>query len=294
MRAWVLGSGVPTPSRTRASSGYVVEIDGDYLVFDHGFGAFQRLLELGVDLGDVSRLFFTHLHYDHMGDFARLVLTRWDQNAGRIPDLEVYGPAPLARTAARLFAEDGAFGPDVIARTQNQTSLDLYRLRGGKGARARPAPVIREVRPGETISGGDWRVSIAEVEHFRPQLTCYAYRIEHDGRSLVYSGDTGPCEALIGLARGCDVLVHMCHHISGTEQSPEFAASCTGHRELGEIARRAGVRTLVLSHITGQIDRPGVRERVIGEVARIFDGDIVLAHDLMELPIAGVAASRLD
>ena len=294
MRAWVLGSGVPTPSLTRACSGYLVQIGSEYLVFDHGFGAFQRLLELKIDPALVSRLFFTHLHYDHMGDFARLVLTRWDQNAGRVADLEVFGPPPLARAAERLFAEDGVFGPDTIARTRNQSSLDLYRFRGGVGERARPNPQIRELRKCDRINGSDWCVTVSEVEHFRPLLSCYAYRIEHDGRSLVYSGDTGPCDALVELARGCDVLIHMCHFISGTAPSDEFAKSSTGHLELADIAQRAGVRTLVLSHITGQIDRPGIRERVIAEIARIYEGAIVLAQDLLELPINGVSEARID
>jgi ribonuclease Z len=294
MRAWVLGSGVPTPSATRASSGYLVEIDGSYLVFDHGFGAFQRLLELGVDPVAVTQLFFTHLHYDHVGDFARLVLTRWDQGAGRVADLEVFGPPPLARTAERLFAEDGVYGPDSIARTRNQSSLDLYRLRGGTGERARPNPSVRELLPGESVSGADWRVRVAEVEHFRPLLTCYAYRIEHAGRSLVYSGDTGPCDALVELAQDCDVLIHMCHYISGTAMSDAFASSSSGHKEAAEIARRARAKTLVLTHITAQIDQPGIRERVIADVARIFGGNVVLAQDLLPLPIEGVAGSRLD
>ena len=66
-------------------SGYVVEIGNDVIVLDHGFGAHHRLLELGIPASRVSHLFFTHLHYDHCGDYARLVLTRWDQGAGRYP-----------------------------------------------------------------------------------------------------------------------------------------------------------------------------------------------------------------
>jgi ribonuclease Z len=294
MKAWILGSGVPTPSRTRVSSGYLIEADGEYLVFDHGFGAFQRLLELGIDLGKISHLFFTHLHYDHMGDFARLVLTRWDQGGGLVKDLKVYGPPPLARIAERLFAEDGAFGPDITARTRDPASLDLYRLRGGVGERARPAPAIREIGANETIESGSWRVQTTEVRHFTPLLTCYAYRITHGGRSIVYSGDTGPNDTLVALAKDCDVLIHMCHYISGTAASAGFAASATGHKELAQIARDCGAKSLVLTHITQQIDQPGVRERVIAEIAEIYRGTIILGSDLLGIPLDGPGHARLD
>jgi len=55
------------------------------LLFDHGPGAYHRLMETGVAVTDVSHVFFTHLHYDHCLDYARLLLTRWDQGGGRIP-----------------------------------------------------------------------------------------------------------------------------------------------------------------------------------------------------------------
>ena len=88
-------------------SGYVVEIGSDVIVLDHGFGAHHRLLELGIAATRVTHLFFTHLHYDHCGDYARLVLTRWDQGAGKVPELRVYGPPPLARMTEQLFGNDG-------------------------------------------------------------------------------------------------------------------------------------------------------------------------------------------
>lgn len=294
MRAWVLGSGVPTPSATRACSGYVVEIDGRYIVFDHGFGAFQRLLELGVDPAKVSHLFLSHLHFDHMGDYGRLVLTRWDQGGGRVPDLEVFGPSPLIHTTIRLFGEEGVYAPDLIARTQDESSLVLYRMRGGVGERRRPAPVVRELKSGDIVEGRGWSVRAEEVVHFQGYLTCYAYRIEHAGQSLVYSGDTGRCDAMVELASNCDILIHMCHYISGTETTHETAVSATGHKQAAEIARSSNAKTLVLTHITSQIDRPGIRERVIADISRIYNGNIVMGHDLLELPINGILATRLD
>src|SRR4051794_38744416 len=212
MRLWLLGTGTPTPSTRRMCSGYLVQVGTEYLVFDHGFGAHHRLLELGFAATQVSHAFFSHHHYDHIGDYPRLLLTRWDQGAGTVPELEVYGPPGMRHITERLIADDGAFGLDLISRTQNQASLDVFHARGGIGERARPNPAVREVSGGDVVSNARWRVSVAEVNHFAPHLVSLGYRFDADGQSFVYSGDTGPSRALAALARDCDVLVHMCHY----------------------------------------------------------------------------------
>src|SRR5512134_3171460 len=103
MRIVLLGTGTPAPSVARQSSGYLIEAGSDRLVFDHGPGAHPRLVECGRRAIDVTHAFFSHLHYDHCMDYGRLVLQRWDQGADRIPDLQVYGPAPVARMTELLF-----------------------------------------------------------------------------------------------------------------------------------------------------------------------------------------------
>lgn len=275
-------------------SGYLLQVGADHLVFDHGFGAHQRLLELGREATDVSHAFFSHHHYDHIGDYPRLLLTRWDQGAGRVPELNVYGPPGLKRITERLIADDGAFGLDLISRTQNQASLDVYRARGGEGPRARPHPAVCELAAGEVVQGPGWTVRVVEVHHFAPHLVSLGYRLDADDRSFVYSGDTGPCRALREVAQDCDVLVHMCHYLSGTALSNAFAAFTMGHREVAELAQAARVRSLVLSHVTNQFDRPGMRERVIREVCEIFRGNVYFGEDLMEIPFTPPEPSKLD
>jgi ribonuclease BN (tRNA processing enzyme) len=294
MRLWLLGTGTPTPSLRRMCSGYVVRVGSDVMVFDHGFGAHHRLLELGVAATEVTHAFFSHHHYDHMGDYPRLLLTRWDQGAGRIPELNVYGPPGIAAITERLIADDGAFGPDLISRTRNQASLDVYRARGGRGERARPQPAVRELAKADVVEGDGWTVRTAEVHHFQPHLTSYGYRLDADGQSFVYSGDTGPCRALAALAQDCDVLVHMCHYLTGTALSKTYAAFTMGHLELAELAQGARVRNLVLSHMTLQFDKPGMRERVIREVGETYKGNVYFGEDLMEIPFGSPLPAKLD
>jgi ribonuclease BN (tRNA processing enzyme) len=294
MNLWLLGTGTPTPSLRRMCSGYLVKVGADAILFDHGFGAHHRLLELGVAATAVTHAFFSHHHYDHIGDYPRLLLTRWDQGAGRIPELAVYGPPGMRAITERLIADDGVFGLDLISRTRNQASLDVYRARGGQGERARPDPQVRELTAGSIVEGSGWTVRAVEVHHFAPHLVSLGYRLDADGQSFVYSGDTGPCRALAALAENCDVLVHMCHYLSGTELSKTFAAFTMGHREVADLARSARVRSLVLSHVTTQFDRPGMRERVLREVCEIFDGDVYFGEDMMEIPFTRPSAATLD
>lgn len=294
MRLWLLGTGTPTPSLRRMCSSYLVQVGDARMLFDHGFGAHHRLLELGIPATDITHAFLSHHHYDHIGDYPRLLLTRWDQGAGRVPDLQVFGPPGIAAITQRIIGDDGVFGPDVVSRTRNQASLDVYRARGGEGERAPPRPVVRELGHDEVVHGPGWSVRTVEVHHFAPHLTSYGYRLDADGHSFVYSGDTGPCRALQTLAQDCDVLVHMCHYLTGTAFSKTFAAYTMGHLELAELAQAARVKSLVLSHLTMQIDQPGVRERVIREVGEIYRGNLYLGEDLMEVPFGDPAARRLD
>lgn len=294
MRLRLLGTGTPTPSLRRMCSSYLLDVGSDRIVFDHGFGAHHRLLELGVAATDVTHAFFSHHHYDHIGDYPRLLLTRWDQGAGRVPELRVYGPAGIAVITERMIGDDGVFGPDLVSRTRNQASLDVYRARGGEGERARPQPDVREVAAGDVVEGAGWTVRVVEVHHFAPHLVSLGYRLDADGRSFVYSGDTGPCRALQALAQDCDVLVHMCHYMTGTAPSRTFAAFTMGHMELAELAAAARVRNLVLSHVTTQFDRPGMRERVLREVGVVYRGNIYFGEDLMEIPFTSPEASKLD
>ncbi len=290
MKITILGSGTPAPSLKRACSGYMIEVGDDLIVMDHGPDAHRRLLESGKRATDVTHAFFTHLHYDHFLDYGRLVLQRWDMGAGKIGEIDVYGPPPLARITEQLFGEDGIYGPDLAARVGHRLSLDIYELRGGALPRQKPKPNVTEVAPGSVIDGGHWRVTVGEASHVQPYLQCHVYRLESDAGAMCYTGDSGGVtDAVVETAKGCDVLIHMAHYESGTEPSPEYRAGCGGHMDVAEVAARAGVKTLVMSHVLEHIDRPGTRERLINEASQVFKGEIIWAEDLMQITVGGDA-----
>ena len=280
MRITLLGTGSPTPLVKRAGSGYLVETPSEVFVFDCGPGSYRRFLETGKQPTEVTQLFLTHWHYDHCTDLPHYVLQRWDQGAGKIPELKIYGPRPIRRVLESLFGRDGVFDSDLEARTKNQASVALYHARGGTGARERPRPIIAEAEHGSEFRGDNWTVRAIEVPHAQPYLRCLAYRLESEGITLVYSGDSGPTDRMVSFSEGADVLIHMCHYLTGTELNEAMAKGCGSPGMIGTLARDAGVKTVILTHITGQIDRPGVREQAISEVREIFQGTVVFGEDL--------------
>jgi len=295
MKITLLGTGTPAPSLTRQSSSYLIEVGDDVIVMDHGPGAQHRLLEAGKHPTDVTHCFLSHMHYDHIMDYPRLVLQRWDLGAGKIPELKVYGPQPLQRISDLLLGEEGAFGLDIESRVSHRLSLDVYESRGGVLPRIKPAPEVNEVAAGDTIEGNGWRVVVGEAVHFQPILECVGYRLECDDGVVVYSGDSGGVpDSMVELARDCDVLIHMCHFATGMEPSPEYRLGCGNHMDVAEIAKRSGAKTVVLTHCIPMLDRPGVLEGMVQEMRGVYDGDVIIGRDLMQVPVGPARIARVD
>jgi ribonuclease Z len=289
----LIGTGTPTPLTHRAGSGYLLAIDEERILIDCGPGIVRRLLQKGEDLTQIDTLLLTHLHYDHCVDFSYFALTRWDQGAGKIGELAVIGPPGTRTMTDRLLGPDGAFAPDLTARTEHPGSQFIYEARGGMLPRQRPVPSVEEVTHGDELDRGDWKMSVAEVIHVQPQLTCLAYRVDAEGTSIVFGGDTAPIESLVELARGAHVLIHMCHFLNGVVTDSRMTGFCSGHLDAARSASEAGVDTLVLIHLTEQMEGPGVRERIIAEASTLFRGEIVYGEDLLQVPIGGVQVKKL-
>ncbi|MEO0999143.1 MAG: MBL fold metallo-hydrolase [Pseudomonadota bacterium] len=281
MKLICLGTGSPE-AHSRASSGYLVEAAGTRLLLDVGGGVVDRLIASGRMPADVDALFLTHLHSDHMMDYARLVHARWDEGGG---DLSVTGPAPIAEITRRLFGPEGAFAFDLGARTGLPGSQKVWEARGGTLPRPRPAPRVREVAPGFSAEGAGWRLTSCEVPHAQPFLDCMGFRIEAEGKAIVYSGDAGPSGVLDALARGADLLLHWCYRWSWEALPEAISANSPGHLETAAMARRLGIPRLALTHIRRHMDTPEAHARVRAEVAEIYDGELILAEDLMEIEI---------
>ena len=135
------------------------------------------------------------------------------------------------------------------------------------------------------IESDNWKVTVREVYHQPGYIEPYAFRIECDEGVLVYSGDTGPCKGIEEISEGADLLIHMCYFLSGTFIQDDKLLTSSGHLEAARTAAKAGVKTLVTTHFTPQMDAQGIKERCLGEMSQIFNGRIIWGEDLMTIPL---------
>jgi len=283
----VLGSGTPIPTTERYGSSYVLQLGDDYLMFDCGPATTHKLVKAGLFPTQIDYLFFTHHHYDHNVDYPCFLLCRWDQSTGRENRLHVWGPPPTKWITERLIGPDGAFSHDWKARVGHPASQRTHALRGGSLPRPVPSVDINDVGPGVVTQREQWVVTAAQARHVEPWLESLAYRVDADGASIVFAGDTGPCESVSELAHGADVLVISCwdHQDAMNKSAREIARAITGTLDVASMAQKCGVKTLIVTHTKPNISKPGARERVIGDIAHIYQGEIVFAEELMTLTL---------
>ena len=98
-----LGTGWPVPNPERCGTSQIIEVDGEILLFDCGNGATLQLVKTGIDPTRIKRLFITHMHYDHIADYAYLILSTW--LCGRTTPIEVYAPVGFQRVSKSLINE---------------------------------------------------------------------------------------------------------------------------------------------------------------------------------------------
>ena len=241
MKLTVLGCTGSMAGPDSPASGYLVEAEGYRLVLDLGNGAFGALQRYAQP-HEVDAIVLSHLHPDHCIDMTSyLVALRFGpvKLARRIP---VYGPAG---TKDRIGA---AYDP-------LERKLGLHELFDFRA-------------PSEAVTLGPLEVSFARVNHPVPT---YAVRVTHDGRSLVYSGDTGASDALVDLATGADVLLCEASFSATDRFVPDLHLTGT---MAGEHAARAEVAKLIITHVQPW----NSREDAVIEASVAFDGEVVAAE----------------
>ena len=271
--AVVLGTGTPVPDADRAGPGIAVVHNGRAYLFDVGGGVVRRALEAsrrhdlpGLSPERIDRVFLTHLHTDHMADFAELAATIWWRRAGRI---RVWGPSGVAA---------------MVGGMEAMLASDIRFRRGGIQPLARPDGYRvqeTEIESGPILDEDGIVVEAFEVTHgaARP---AFGYRIATPDRTIVISGDTSYSDAVVEMARGADVLFHEVISEEGLRglapswQEYHSRAHSTSS-EVARVARQARPGLLVLYHVLHY----GARiESALEEVRAAYDGEVVLADDL--------------
>ncbi|MDX2102368.1 MAG: MBL fold metallo-hydrolase [Alphaproteobacteria bacterium] len=271
MQLVLLGTGCPQVDPHRHGPASLVRAGGQSLLFDCGSGVTQRLVAAGSSGAQITALFLTHLHSDHIVDLFQLVLSSWHQ--GRQTPQLVFGPPGTQAYVDRMMA---LWQPELAQRIAHERRPSTAAL----------AVQVTEIGPGEVWSRDGVSVTAVPVAH-QPIEHAFGYVVAHAGKRLVLSGDTAWCEALIAAARGADLLLHECfiHRemplIPGVRTAEGLEAVAGYHtlsHEVGRIATAAAVGLLVLNHfVPTRFDRAAL----LAEVRQDFSGPILIGEDLM-------------
>lgn len=284
-RLHILGCGTPTPTRRRFGTSSVLQLGEDLLMIDCGPAATHKLVKAGLWPTRIEHLFLTHHHFDHNADLPCLLLCRWDQSIGREPVLKVFGPPPTRTVVDRLIGTRGAFVDDWKARVNEPVSQKVHSNRGGTLPRPKPHVETADIGRGPVLDTGRWRVTCAEMDHIRGSMMTLGYRIASPGGTIVFAGDTGPCEALTRLSAGCDVLVANCWDLQERMDANGEAPGQTGTRDAAKMAARSGARTLILTHTGPRLCRPSDARTALTDIARVFSGRTLFARELMKVDL---------
>lgn len=276
-RVTLLGTGAPPPVFDRCGPSTLVEVGTEKFIFDAGRGAMQRLHQLGIPFADITGVFLTHHHSDHVVGFVDLWLTGWIGRPWgmRTTPLRVWGPSGTKQMMEHL---PKAFHVDIRVRSHNYPP-DGVRLEAD------------QINEGMVYDRSGVRIVAFEVDHGGEDLPAFGYRIHHRGRSVVLSGDTTFNENLIRHAAGTDLIVHEVTAAAGAaaenkEQLKRISANHTTPEQAGVVFSRVQPKLAVYNHLL--LFGGAKAEDLLPATRRNYAGPLVVGEDLMQFEIGEV------
>ena len=294
-RLLTLGTrGGPIPTVGRAQSSNLLIVNGALYVVDAGPGVTRRLTKAGISIPDIDNIFITHAHADHTGGLGELLTAEYNLN--RTKRVNIYGPLGTERLVNALMQTLNVYS-DVLV-SDGRLIAPIAKIFFG-----------HDKKTGMIYQDANVKVTAAENSHFNFRLgtpaygkyKSYAYRFEAADRVVVFTGDTGPSTAVTELAQGADTLVSEVTSIEewkeqqiriGRWQSmtPQQQAALLRHmseehitpEEIGKMAARADVKTVVLTHLPATSDSKDEYKRFGDQVKKYFSGQVLIAKDLKE------------
>ncbi len=303
-RIMFLGTaGGPTLAEHRHGIATAFVLGEDVYLIDAGLGAANQYVDAGLRLDRLRTVLLTHMHGDHVCDLFNLFMFGSTAVHGSRPGIkdtvqvigpgptagsrggfEPYGPPPFPGVGGLLEHSYAGQAATLTAWAMGQGNLreliDLHEI-GDHGS-----------EPFTVLDNGEVTVTAVVVPHLP---TSYAYRIDSAAGSAVFSGDTGPSDAVASLARGADILVHEVMDISAMiaegfpeELSDVFKSVHTEVSDVGKIAAAAGVPVLVLNHFV-PASRAADPHTWTERISQDYDGRVIVAEDLMNVPVDRLA-----
>lgn len=285
--------GGPIPSKDRAQSSNLLIVNDTYYVIDAGDGMLRRLTQAGANFRKVGKIFITHDHDDHTAGLGTLLAASWDFQ--RRDPIDVYGPpgtAALVKGAMQYFT----------------VNAEIRWVEGRKTPLGNVF-VGHDVEPGQIYEDANIKVAAVENTHFHipagtpyaGKYKSYAYRFQTPDRVIVFTGDTGPSDAVADLAKDADLLVSevtapedlkalLIKNGSWQSMTEDQQTAFMRHiveehltpDEVGKLAARANVKKVVLTHLTLTVTENDDYARFVPEVKKFFSGEVVVAKDLMK------------
>ena len=270
-----LGTGNPNPDPKHLGCSLIVLVDETPYVVDFGAGLVRQAAALtpkyggnldNLDVKDLSIAFLTHLHSDHTIGYPDLILTPWVM--GRERPLEVYGPDGVAEMTTNILK---AYRDDIKYRVYGLEPIN------NEGWRVN----AHEISEGLVYKDKHVTVDAFLVKH-GTWPNAFGYRFRTPDKVIVISGDTAPCENIVGYSQGADILIHETYSTKAFDKKDEFWKSYhsshhTSTYELAEIARKTKPGLLALYHI---LFWGSSEQEVLQEMAQGYDGKVVVGADL--------------
>ena len=269
----LLGTGSPIVDPNRAGPSTLVSAGGLSFLVDCGRGTLMRAAAAGAQASGLTALLLTHLHSDHITDLSDIITTRWVTTIGPNP-LPIIGPPGTKAVVEAILA---ALAPDISYRIHHHADI------------TEPPDVrVQEYTEGQVWDADGVRITVAPTDH-RPVEPTIAFRIEHDGASVVLAGDSVPCATLDALSRGADALVHTVIRKDLVEKMPaqrirDILDYHSSVEQAAATAARAGVGTLVLTHYVPPLVA-GQEDQWRALAAAEFGGRIELGDDLLRVTV---------
>ena len=257
MRLTIIGCSGSFPGPDSPSSCYLVEAEGFRLLIDLGSGALGAVARY-ADLYEIDAVCLSHLHADHCLGVCDYSVARTFHPDGPKPRITVYGPAQAAVRLGRALAADPAAQDAHAGPDPGRGITDAFDF-------ATIIPGVTEIGP--------LRITAVRMNH---PVETFGFRLEHAGRSLAYSADTGPTEALVTLARDAEVLLCEASFAQPADAAAAAALPDGLHltgRQAGQHAARAGVGQLVLTHLVPWNDKSST----LDDAGQAFSGPLTLA-----------------
>lgn len=274
MRVILLGTGGPELTQNRAGYATLVEAGGQTLLFDAGRNVLQRLYESKIKATDVTRVFFTHLHSDHIEGLPGLWMTSWFL-LGRDKPMHVWGPRG---TADMIKGMQTMFQFDMTHRVNRFNDIRNLKI------------TVTEIKDGVIYDHGGVRVTAFSVWHGDGN-PAFGYRIDYRNRSVVLSGDTTFSNHVVSYGRGADLIVHnviaMSKRFTAAPEMGPVLAKLTTPEQAARVFIAARPRMAVFSHIVKK-ELPGrYGDELIMQRVRAagYHGPLEMGYDRMVIEV---------